>query len=210
MAVYKGQKIKQNKGDYWKSDEGIKKIAKWAKQGCTNKDICHNGGFSVNRLWVWRHECPKLDKALKRSQKQVDEIVKSKLFERATGTTVTDTTYKMVKVDDEILRMRRAKYKNEYKLDHPDAPLLEVASAVLENVPVYEQIPIIKNEKEIVPDTTAMIFWLKNRDPNNWRDRHETEITGSLDTNTHVLDNLDKKEVAKIAREKLKKIRQNK
>ena len=80
----------------------------------------------------------------------------------------------------------------------------------MENVPVYEQIPIIKNEKEIAPDTTAMIFWLKNRDPNNWRDRHETEITGSLDTHTHALDDLDKKEVAKIAREKLKKLRQNK
>ena len=33
-------------------------------------------------------------------------------------------------------------------------------------------------EKEIPPDTTALIFWLKNRRPQEWRDKHEQEITG--------------------------------
>lgn len=32
-------------------------------------------------------------------------------------------------------------------------------------------------EKEIVPDTTAQIFWLKNRDPDNWRDRQMHDVT---------------------------------
>jgi len=32
--------------------------------------------------------------------------------------------------------------------------------------------------KHYPPDTTACIFWLKNRDQKNWRDKHETEITG--------------------------------
>ena len=29
--------------------------------------------------------------------------------------------------------------------------------------------------KEVQPDTTAQIFWLKNRKPNNWKDRIETD-----------------------------------
>lgn len=29
-------------------------------------------------------------------------------------------------------------------------------------------------------DTTAMIFWLKNRKPNNWRDKWELTATGEL------------------------------
>ena len=29
--------------------------------------------------------------------------------------------------------------------------------------------------KEVQPDTTAQIFWLKNRKPNNWKDRVETD-----------------------------------
>jgi len=33
-------------------------------------------------------------------------------------------------------------------------------------------------EKEVVPDTTAQIFWLKNRLPGEWRDKQIQEITG--------------------------------
>jgi len=32
--------------------------------------------------------------------------------------------------------------------------------------------------KHQVPDTTAQIFWLKNRKPNEWRDKQQTELTG--------------------------------
>lgn len=30
------------------------------------------------------------------------------------------------------------------------------------------------------PDTTAQIFWLKNRKPTEWRDKQEKEITGHM------------------------------
>lgn len=33
--------------------------------------------------------------------------------------------------------------------------------------------------KQVNPDTTAQIFWLKNRRPKEWRDKQETEITGA-------------------------------
>jgi hypothetical protein len=32
--------------------------------------------------------------------------------------------------------------------------------------------------KQVAPDVTAQIFWLKNRQPKDWRDKHEQEITG--------------------------------
>lgn len=34
--------------------------------------------------------------------------------------------------------------------------------------------------KHAPPNTTAQIFWLKNRKRTEWRDRHETEVTGNL------------------------------
>ena len=34
--------------------------------------------------------------------------------------------------------------------------------------------------KEVSPDVTAQIFWLKNRKPEEWRDRKETRIDGDL------------------------------
>ena len=33
-------------------------------------------------------------------------------------------------------------------------------------------------DKHIPPDTTAQIFWLKNRLPAEWRDKQQTEISG--------------------------------
>ncbi len=32
---------------------------------------------------------------------------------------------------------------------------------------------------KIAPDTTAAIFWLKNRRPDEWRDKVQTELTGA-------------------------------
>lgn len=38
-------------------------------------------------------------------------------------------------------------------------------------------------EKEVVPDTTAQIFWLKNRQPERWRDKHEVQHSGRIESN---------------------------
>lgn len=37
--------------------------------------------------------------------------------------------------------------------------------------------------KEVVPDTTAQIFWLKNRKPNEWRDKRDIDISGDMEVN---------------------------
>ena len=37
--------------------------------------------------------------------------------------------------------------------------------------------------KEVVPDTTAQIFWLKNRKPNEWRDKQNVELEGEIGVN---------------------------
>jgi transposase-like protein len=36
--------------------------------------------------------------------------------------------------------------------------------------------------KEVVPDTTAQIFWLKNRKPDVWRDKQNVELSGEVKT----------------------------
>lgn len=37
--------------------------------------------------------------------------------------------------------------------------------------------------KEVIPDTTAQIFWLKNRKPAEWRDKQNIEHSGEIKTN---------------------------
>ena len=55
---------------------------------------------------------------------------------------------------------------------------------------------IEKTTKQVVPDTTAQIFWLKNRKPVEWRDRREIDTTESelkkLDELIEGLDNAAK------------------
>ena len=40
----------------------------------------------------------------------------------------------------------------------------------------------VQTIKHYPPSETAMIFWLKNRDPENWRDRQEVEHSGGIRT----------------------------
>ena len=34
--------------------------------------------------------------------------------------------------------------------------------------------------KEVQPDTTAQIFWLKNRKPDAWRDKQNVQLEGNI------------------------------
>ena len=47
---------------------------------------------------------------------------------------------------------------------------------------------VTKTIKEVVPDTTAQIFWLKNRRPDRWRDKQDIEHSGQIGGVTIVND----------------------
>lgn len=53
--------------------------------------------------------------------------------------------------------------------------------------------------KHYPPDTTAAIFWLKNRKPDEWRDKRETEHSGSLNVTSMTDEELDRAIAAKEA-----------
>lgn len=53
--------------------------------------------------------------------------------------------------------------------------------------------------KEVVPDTTAQIFWLKNRKPKQWRDKQDVEHSGGIDVrNTY--ENMPEEELMELAK----------
>jgi len=52
-------------------------------------------------------------------------------------------------------------------------------------------------EKQMAPDPTSMIFWLKNRQPQDWRDKQVQEITGK-DGKPIQIANLSDEDLEKI------------
>lgn len=59
----------------------------------------------------------------------------------------------------------------------------------------YEMVTTKEVVKEVTPDTTAQIFWLKNRKPEVWRDRKDIGVEGTINTDASNLsdDELDAK-----------------
>jgi len=78
---------------------------------------------------------------------------------------------------------------NNWKTDHPEffeslkkgknIPDAEVESALLRRAKgfTYQE---GERSRVALPDTTACIFWLKNRQPDKWRDKREMEIVDAI------------------------------
>lgn len=55
-----------------------------------------------------------------------------------------------------------------------------------------ERVEVVEVRREVPPDTTACIFWLKNRRRQHWRDKQDHELTGKDDGPLqHAVENRD-------------------
>lgn len=54
-------------------------------------------------------------------------------------------------------------------------------------------------KKEVVPDVTAQIFWLKNRKPDKWRDKPDYEDTSAIDKLDNILKEMQENAVKQQA-----------
>lgn len=69
-----------------------------------------------------------------------------------------------------------------------------------DNFNVTRRLEVInaRTVKHIPPDTTAQIFWLKNRRPDRWRDKQQIEHSGTLEVE-NPLAGLTTEELRKLA-----------
>lgn len=155
----------------WQTPERLALLEGWARDGLTDEQIAHNIGIRRPTLYDWKKKYSDISDALKKGKENVDQMVAGSLIRRALGMTVTNTTYKMVPLRDDVLEAKRAHWRKGYQLDHPELTREQLVQASVEHVPTYERIPILVNENELAPDTSAQIFWLKNRKPELFRDQ---------------------------------------
>lgn len=155
----------------WLEPDNLTRLRSWARDGLTNEQIAKKIGVRRQTISEWSKKYPDIADALKKGKEVVDSEIEDSLISVMKKHTITTTQYKMVKKDDFKLRAERSKFANVYKLDHPNATKNEILIATAENVEVYEKIPISKTVTEVDPNTSAIIFWLKNRRPDVYRDQ---------------------------------------
>ena len=144
------------KGKYqeWLTPEGLLRIEGWAKDGLTDEQIAHNMGIAYSTLKNWKDNHSAILAALKKGKEVVDREVENALFERALGG--VHEVRKTFKVKRTFYDAQGRKCEKE-----------ELQTGI--------------DEVYVPGDTTAQIFWLKNRKPEQWRDKQEIQDTTAIE-----------------------------
>ena len=161
------------KGKYqeWLEPEGLTLLESWARDGLTDEQIAHNMGIKRQTIYDWKKKYSDISDALKKGKEVIDIQVENALLKRALGYQYDEVT----KESDTVL--------------DPDT-----------GRPVKVMVETKRVTKEVQPDTTAQIFWLKNRRPDKWRDKQEVGHSGSVEV-TNPLQGLSTDELRKLIRD---------
>ena len=158
----------KSKYEAWLTDDGLLRIEGWARDGLTDEQIAHNMGISRKTLAEWKNKYAPIGDALKNSKDVVDRIVENALFKKACGYTVQGK---------KPIKVRKVEYNDE-----TGKKICEV-----------EEIVEAVEEVHVPADTTAQIFWLKNRKSNEWRDKVQFTDETSLKKLDSLIEAIDKK-----------------
>ena len=145
------------KGKYqeWLTEEGLLQLESWARDGLTDEQIASNMGIGYSTLQTWKSKYQDIQDTLKRGKEVVDIQVENALLKRALGYSY-----------DEVTRERVLDY---------DQSTGQVVGSHMEITKTVK--------KEVQGDSTAQIFWLKNRRPEQWRDKRDVSVEGEISTN---------------------------
>lgn len=134
----------------WISEENLLKLGAWARDGLTDKDIAQNIGIAQSTFNEWKYKYPELLDILKKNKEVADIVIENALYKKATG--YNAIVKKTFKVKEVIYNDNGKRLKETEKL-----------------IEGYDEV-------HIPADTTAQIFWLKNRKPEEWRDKKVMEF----------------------------------
>lgn len=150
-------KSKMGRPSVYKEEYAMQSL-KLTLLGATDKELAAFFEVAESTLNKWKKDYPDFSESLKKGKAIADANVASKLYNRAMGAKITVQQAHKLK---SILYHENGKKKSE-----------------------TETVEVVDLEMEQPPDTTAIIFWLKNRSPEKWRDRKE--IAGNIDVNNEL------------------------
>ncbi len=127
-------------------------IKKLVIAGWTDKQISDFYGVAVSTLTRWKQKNEDFCTALKDWKKEGDLKVEKSLYQRAIGFHYDEVTYEKTNSGGLGIGFKKGDVDS---IKHVDTYKTKITT------------------KQVVPDVTAQIFWLKNRQPDVWRDKSE-------------------------------------
>lgn len=189
----------KKKVDQWLTKEGLTKLGGWARSGLSDEQIAKNVGVSRSTLNEWKKKYPDISDTLKKEKEVADFEVENALFRRATGYEHEEITYVAQPLNQEEYDEKVAMHLDVWHQQNPNATQAE-RDLFISTISRYNQEISKRVVRHIAPDTTAAIFWLKNRDPLNWRDKREHQLDGTINTNQTIdLSGLSPEELRRLA-----------
>lgn len=125
----------------FKDKQNLIRIESWARDGLDDKQIAANIGYNETYFSELKGQIPELSEALKNGRAPIDFAIESKIYRKAMGMKVT--VQQAVKIKDVYFDEEGRRCEKE-------------------------RVEVVELEQEVPPDTTAGIFWLKNRKPGQW------------------------------------------
>lgn len=124
--------------------EYVKQVYQLCLLGATDKDIADFFSVTEQTINNWKNDFPEFFESLREGKEIADMHIANKLYNRAEGAIInTQQAFKLKK-----------KYTDENGNKIED-----------------EVVEVVDLQQELPPDTTAMIFWLKNRKSTKWKDK---------------------------------------
>jgi len=153
------KKVKEKVGRKSKYETYVKirfdEILGWIKLGIIEAEICSRLGIAVSSWEKYKTEFLELTELLKKGHAKINNDVVNALYKTCIGYIVDET---------EVI--------NLVPLDKYGEPKKDNAGNIIKP----KVAKIRKLTKHILPNTTALIFWLKNKLPGEFKDKHEHEI----------------------------------
>jgi DNA-binding XRE family transcriptional regulator len=165
-----GKKGRKSKYDELDIETRLPEIEGYARDGYRDEDIYNTLGIARQTYYNWMEKYPEFAEAVRKGKRVVDAEIENKLLDNARGHVFWEETQELAKV------------KN------PETGRIEEKLITTKKVLKY-----------VKPDTTAQIFWLKNRKPDVWRDKQHVEHEGQIGVTG--LDYMSDEELEKALKE---------
>ena len=127
-----------------------------SRLGATEFELAQFFEVATSTITLWMQQHPKFSAAIKLGKAPSDKRTERSLFHRANG--YTYESEELFLVD----------HTEETPAADPKLPPIIVRTKKVIRVPIVKHVP---------PDPTSIIFWLKNRRKDRWRDFKATELS---------------------------------